>query len=285
MIELGAENVDRDGQRARRHRRAPSSQQPSSCSAPARCRCSTWPPRTRPSRTRACASRPGRSCGSSGPTAPSSTTSRRTAAQVLDRRPGAKVNYCLGRVVESRHRRGGQDRRPQAGKTGTTAEQHRRLVRRLHAASSPPRSGWATRSGQPADGATCTASRPCRAAPSRPDLEAVHGARGRGHRHRLVPAAPLDRRSSRARTSTPSCGTDAAAADHRAARRPSPRRPTTTEKKKDDPPPKDGDDGARTGCTGAVDGLVRVVGAAGEAPPLHLVDHLHARPACPTARG
>ena len=47
--------------------------------APRRCRCSTWPPRTRPSPTRVCASRPGWSCGSSGPTAPWWTTSRPNA--------------------------------------------------------------------------------------------------------------------------------------------------------------------------------------------------------------
>ena len=64
--------------------------------------------------------------------------------------------------LRHRHaRRAPADGRPQAGKTGTADDFDGRLVLRLHAPSSRPASGWATRRRRHPDAATSRASAPC----------------------------------------------------------------------------------------------------------------------------
>ena len=235
---------------------------------------------------------------------PTATVVRRRSPP--DRDAGARpptrpttVNYCLERGRRGRHRR----RRPTsaspaAGKTGTTQNNTRRLVRRLHAASSPPRCGWATTRRQPSTmdasvhgiEAVTGGTLPAR------DLAEVHASRrdrGRrparsraGHRRRVPGHGPQPR----------SCAdhADHAAdvAEHDRAR---PSTTTSTDDPTTDRPPRHDeptdhddrrrpDDGPDAGSRRGVDGLVRVVGAAGEAPALDLVDAPRPAPACPTPR-
>ena len=132
-----------------------SSRQLARARAPARCRCSTWPPPTRPSPTAACASTPTDDrAGRAGRRRPWSTTSRPT--RDAGARPPTRPTWSTtssSQVVERGTGAGGQHRPAGGRQDRHHAGQRRRLVRRLHAASSPPRCGWATRGQrQPTDG-------------------------------------------------------------------------------------------------------------------------------------
>ena len=201
-------------------------------------------------------------------------------AQVLTADQAAKVNYCLGRVVESGTGEAAKFGRPQAGKTGTTQNNADAWF-----VGYTPKLTAAVWMGRP------NGNQPMG------DVHGIEAVQGgtlpalmwKAFMERAVadidtgcvPSADHRRRVGHG--PEPGAAHHAAAADHRTARDRAREDDDDREEegRLDDGRPEEGRRGRRLA---RVDGLVGVVGPAGEAPPLDLVDHLHAARRCPTAR-
>ena len=97
-----------------------SSRSARSCSAPARCRCSTWPPATPPSPTRAWPRRPIVVTRVEFPDGTVEELRARGEAGAHRRSQAGRVTYALQQVIDGGTGEAAAFGRPAAGKTGTT---------------------------------------------------------------------------------------------------------------------------------------------------------------------